>query len=304
MSRILLCGIGGAIFTAAGLFAAENTATNVTFATTPVYVPDLSHANEPLPDGVFAWASLAQQTNVPDGTEQVRFVFSFTNIAKAADVTLVTNIADISKVTAITNAISPVPVSIVNVHPSCSCTVAELPPLPWTIQPGASGEFGATVDIQGRTGSQIKTVTVSTDKGTKDLFMEIIIDPPVIPVLSDAERARGIAVAKADRQAVFKTDCATCHAKNADGKYGKALYDAVCAICHDAEKRDALVPDLHNVKTATNEDFWRTWIAHGKAGSLMPAFLTSEGGPLNDVQIGTLAAYLNVTYPPKAPPPQ
>ncbi len=64
------------------------------------------------------------------------------------------------------------------------------------------------------------------------------------------------------------------------------------------------MPDLHNVKTATNEDFWRTWTAHGKAGSLMPAFSTSEGGPLNDMQIATLASYLNTTYPSKAPPPQ
>ena len=30
----------------------------------------------------------------------------------------------------------------------------------------------------------------------------------------------------------------------------------------------------------------------GKAGSLMPAFATSQGGPLNDLQIASLAAYL------------
>ncbi len=225
------------IFAATGLFAAENNSTNVTVVTPPVYVPDTSHANEPLPDGVLAWASLTQQTNVPDGTEQAHFVFSFTNIAIAADVTLVTNNADMAKVTAITNAVTPVPVTILGVRPSCSCTVAELPPLPWTIQPGDGGEFGASVDVRGRSGTQIKTVTVSTDKGSKDLQMVITILPPVVPVLTDADRARDLEIAKADRQAVFKTDCATCHAKNIEGKYGKALYDAVCAICHDADQR-------------------------------------------------------------------
>jgi len=62
------------------------------------------------------------------------------------------------------------------------------------------------------------------------------------------------------------------------------------------------VPDLHAIKTPTNEDFWRTWITHGKPGSLMPAFSTMDGGPLNDMQIASLAAYLNATIPSHAPP--
>jgi mono/diheme cytochrome c family protein len=144
---------------------------------------------------------------------------------------------------------------------------------------------------------QIKSVTVTTDKGKKDLFLRINILAPVIPTLTDAERARGVEMAKADRQAVFKADCAACHTKPAEGKYGKALYDAVCAICHDAEHRATVVPDLHNLKTPTNDEFWRTWTAHGKPGSLMPAFSTAEGGPLNDTQIATLAAYLNMVIP-------
>jgi len=37
------------------------------------------------------------------------------------------------------------------------------------------------------------------------------------------------------------------------------------------------VPDLHNIKTPTNMDFRQTWIALGKAGSLMPAFSTADG---------------------------
>ena len=181
--------------------------------------------------------------------------------------------------------------------------MAELPPLPWTIQPGDRGEFGATVDIQGRTGTLIKSVTVSTDKGYKDLLIEITIDPPVVPVLNETDRARDLKIAQADRQAVFKGDCAACHSKNTEGKYGKALYDAVCGICHDAADRASVVPDLKNVKTATNVDFWRVWIANSKAGSLMPAFSTAAGGPLSDMQIATLASYLDITYPSKVPPP-
>jgi len=33
----------------------------------------------------------------------------------------------------------------------------------------------------------------------------------------------------------------------------------------------------------------------------MPAFATSQGGPLNDMQIASLAAYLAAVNPPHAP---
>jgi mono/diheme cytochrome c family protein len=63
-----------------------------------------------------------------------------------------------------------------------------------------------------------------------------------------------------------------------------------------------MVPDLHNLKTPTNDQFWQTWIAHGKPGSLMPAFAIADGGPLSDMQIASLAAYLNSAIPSHAPP--
>jgi hypothetical protein len=34
----------------------------------------------------------------------------------------------------------------------------------------------------------------------------------------------------------------------------------------------------------------------------MPAFATSQGGPLNDLQVASLAAYLNAVCPSKVPP--
>jgi len=202
--------------------------------------------------------------------------------------------------------ISPNNVAIVNVHPSCGCTTAQLPPLPWILAPGTNGQIKITVNLAGKTGTLFKTVKVTTDKGNKTLTLRINILPAAIPnTMTDADRARGLAAAKVDRQAVFRNDCATCHAKPAEGKYGKALYDAVCGVCHEAEHRATMVPDLHALKTPTNEDFWRIWVAHGKPGSLMPAFSTAEGGPLNDMQIASLAAYLNMAIPSKvAPPPQ
>jgi hypothetical protein len=61
---------------------------------------------------------------------------------------------------------------------------------------------------------------------------------------------------------------------------------------------------LHHLKVPTNEEFWRTWITYGKPGSLMPAFATSQGGPLTDMQIASLAAFLNATIPSHVAPLQ
>jgi cytochrome c553 len=160
-----------------------------------------------------------------------------------------------------------------------------------------------TVNLAGKSGTLFKTVNVSTGIGSKMLLVKITIRPPVIPTLTDADRARGVAMAKVDRQAVFRGDCATCHEKPGEGKYSKALYDAVCAVCHEGEHRATMVPDLHALKTPTNLEFWQIWIAHGKPGSLMPAFATTDGGPLSDMQIASLATYLSLVNPSSVPPP-
>jgi mono/diheme cytochrome c family protein len=178
-----------------------------------------------------------------------------------------------------------------------------LPPLPWTLAPGTNGQMEATVNLAGKSGTLFKTLTVNTDKGSKMLMLKITIEPFVMRQMSEAERARNMKIAAADRQMVFKGECATCHVQRGEGKYGVALYLADCAICHEGEHRATMVPDLHILKTPTNFEFWRIWITHGKPGSLMPAFSTVDGGPLSDMQIASLASYLTETIPSKPVPP-
>jgi cytochrome c553 len=326
LRRAFVCGIAGIVFAGGRLFAADSNPTNTVATTAAVYVPDTSHQNDPLPDGVLAWDELTKETTVAADAGNASFVFSFTNIATVHETALVTNVTTITNITAVTNSFffwfkknsfvtnfstatsittnnvtKPVPVTILDVQPSCGCTTAQLPPLPWIIPAGTNGQFGLTVNLAGRTGMQIKTVNVKTDKGFKQLILKITILPPVVPTQSDADRARALEMAKADRQTVFRGDCATCHVKPGEGKYSKTLYDAVCAICHESKTRASMVTDLHNIKTPTNVDFWQTWIAHGRAGSLMPAFSTADGGLLSDTQIASLAQYLAATFPSQLP---
>ncbi len=296
----MLSAIAAALFFSAGIFSAVAQPSNE-IATAPLYVPDTTHQNDPLPDGVIAWDATLKAVDAVEGGDFARFTFSFTNIATVTDLTLITNVtATATNIVSLTNSITPVPITILNVHPGCGCTTAELPPTPWTISPGGTGEMKFSVDLHGKAGTLFKTVTVTTDKGKRDLMLRINLTPAPVIQMSEEQKAAGIAAAKVDRQAVFKGDCASCHLKNVEGRHGAELYKNACAICHDAEHRATMVPDLAKLKVPTGEEFWRTWITYGKPGSLMPAFASSQGGPLNDLQIASLAQYLNAVHPSAA----
>ncbi len=245
-----------------------------TVASHPVFVPDTSHSMQPLPDGLFNWNSTLESTSVISGADYARFRFDFTNVSGKN-------------------------ITIISVHPSCGCTTAELPPVPWTLASGHSGSIKLNVNLSGKYGTVFKSAKVTTDMGNKDLMMRITINPAPPIQLSPAQIQMGIKMAKADRQAVFRNDCATCHAPNVSGRYGQDLFNTVCAICHQAVHRATMVPDLSQIKTPTGPAFWTTWITYGKPGSLMPAFSNAQGGPLSDLQIASLAAYLNAIYPSK-----
>jgi mono/diheme cytochrome c family protein len=214
------------------------------------------------------WDSETKATNIIAGENEAHFIFNFTNIS-SSDVT------------------------ILNVQPSCGCTTAQLPPLPWVIAPGTNGQIGIKVNIAAASGTLSKTITVSTEKDSKALSVIIVIIPPPAAALPVTNRLQDQMIAQADRQTVFKGDCARCHAASIENKYGKQLYDSVCGVCHDAQHRAAMVPDLHSLTVPTDDQFWRTWISYGRRGSLMPAFAKTENGPLTDIQITTLATYLN-----------
>jgi len=218
------------------------------------------------------WDSETKATNIITGATEAHFTFSFTNVSS-------TNI------------------TILSVRPSCGCTTAQLPPLPWVIAPGTNGQIGIKVNIFAKSGTLYKTITVGTDKDSEILSVKITIDPSLTNNMSGIDRAKNVAAAQANRQAIFSGDCASCHIKNGEGKYGGELYDSVCGVCHESAHRATMVPNLHTLTVPTDEEFWRTWISYGRPGSLMPAFAKTENGPLTDMQITSLAAYLNASIP-------
>jgi cytochrome c5 len=189
-------------------------------------------------------------------------------------------------------------VVINNVRTSCGCTVANMPSKPWHLPAGTNGEFGVVVDLRGKSGTLVKTVFVDSSIGTntamttKSLTVRVML-PNVAPTANGMDnRQRNMMMALADRQAVFRNDCASCHAMPAMGKTGKGLYDAACGICHDAPNRATMVADLRTLPPHPDREYWLKWITLGRPGSLMPSFAQAEGGPLNDDQIDSLVDFL------------
>jgi mono/diheme cytochrome c family protein len=225
------------------------------------------------------WDAMSKDYTSKAGERYAKFTFHFTN---TSDVTVLVHSA----------------------QSSCFCTVAKLPATPWQIPAGSNGPIDVTMDLAGKSGRVMKGIFVDTTGGRYNLTVTTAITPPdpsqvQAPTMNDSERLKNMQTALADRQALFKkAECASCHAEPAKGKTdGAQLYAGVCAGCHDSPHRASAVPDLRALNHATDLEHWKHWITYGRAGSMMPAFAQSEGGPLDTTQITVLATYLARSIP-------
>jgi len=103
------------------------------------------------------------------------------------------------------------PVHFKSVHASCGCTTAQTQNE--QVGPGQKGEITATFDIGGRTGTQVKTVTVQTDdpeRSTIVLTLKAVITPllevqPALVYWQNGEEPKPkIITAKANKDAAIK----------------------------------------------------------------------------------------------------
>lgn len=184
------------------------------------------------------------------------------------------------------------PVKIYGIRPTCGCTTVEAPRMPWTLAPGERGTVRATVDFLGKEGEVARDLVVSAVEGTQSLSMVI-----QVPAMSPEMRTRNQAIAAANRQKVFEGQCASCHFTPAQNRFGDDLFEAACAVCHQAKHRAAMVPDLAIAKEKRDAAWWKRWIEDGREGSLMPGFAQKHGGPLSEPQIDSLVEYLLEAFP-------
>lgn len=218
-------------------------------------------AKSPAQTGPLVWDALEKSQDAKPSDSVAEFSFTVTNRSDQA-------------------------VTITELRPSCGCTVAEMPSNPWVLAPGAKSTFTALVDFAGKHGKFSKTIAVHSTAGVQTLGLTVNIAEP-----DEATRLRNQQLAAANRQAVFRGDCASCHVAPIGDKTGAELFRAACAICHLAEPRAELVADLMTPKAPRDAAYWRKWITDGREGSLMPGFAPQHGGPLTEAQIESLVEY-------------
>jgi len=224
---------------------------------------------ELVPASVLAWDASYRQVRLETPAPEVWFEFWLTNVCA-------------------TNVL------ILGVETSCGCAVAQLPSLPWVVAPGESGPIRVNLDLRGRNSPVIKGLEIRTSAGLKALVVRAdwpATNAPGATAATLSDRLCDLEAARRDRQALFRGHCAECHARPGDGKTGRELYAAVCAICHEAAARSPLVPDLKTRPTPATRAAWTRLLNQGLEGTLMPAFARRAGGPLTEAQIQSLVAY-------------
>jgi len=241
-------------------------------ATLPTGRPMLPPTGPPIPKDLLAWDAATKDLTVKSGTATASFAFQVTNVSKE-------------------------PIVFTSIRTSCACTVANLPRSPWTLEPGGKGTIDVTMNLAGKRGVVAKRVLVISDHGFETLNVRTDIQEAPAGAIGEGERLRNLQIATANRQAVLKGDCASCHSTPAIGKTGAELYNAACTICHEGERRASSVPDLKHLNKTTNAEYWRTWITSSAEGKLMPAFGVDHGGVLTAAQIDSLVKYLVETIP-------
>src|SRR5262245_1860179 len=111
-------------------------------------------ADSNLPVNPLTWDALEKTLEVKPGDGAADFEFHVTNTSDKS-------------------------VEILDIRPSCGCTVAEMPSTPWVLAPGAKGSFRGTIDFSGKHGRVAKTLSVSSSAGTQ--LLGIVVNLPQAP---------------------------------------------------------------------------------------------------------------------------
>jgi mono/diheme cytochrome c family protein len=165
------------------------------------------------------------------------------------------------------------PLKILGTRPSCGCTATTLSDEP--VPPGGTGHLRVTFDPVGMEGSIRKTLAVLSDDPERPrLLLTILAEVEAVAV----EREAGTHPRIAGRS-MLVGECASCHAAPAADRSGRALYDAVCAMCHGDDGTGTLAPSIREpsyLRSRSDQELHDA-LAYGTANPKMPGFSSLMG---------------------------
>lgn len=171
--------------------------------------------------------------------------------------------------------------TIESLKPSCGCTVANFST--GEIFPGEMKEVHFTIDTTGKVGDIKKNIVILSDdvqqpKRIVDIFIHVQL----------------VEHQEMDKSAIFKGDCAACHAEPAQYRVDEELFEMVCYMCHGHYGLGGGATRINEFSYLTKRDdsYLRKVISEGITERGMPAFSNKLGGPLDDEQIESLVSLM------------
>jgi mono/diheme cytochrome c family protein len=180
--------------------------------------------------------------------------------------------------------------TIINTHASCGCTAAVMDNM--KIAPNGISRLKVKYDAHNKgEGPITKTITVSSNSRTE---ADKVLRIKGVVVKSKTVHKKDDKAAMMHLEGIFQGDCAKCHVDKGRGELGARLYDADCAICHGSKADGKPGPELASDEMMGHtRKSWEKIIRNGLPKTHMPAFHTSNKGPLNDEEIASLVDYLD-----------
>ncbi len=167
-------------------------------------------------------------------------------------------------------------VELVDIQVSCGCTAAT--PDSYIIPAGGFTQLKVSVDTTAKQEGIKKSVFVTDSLGHQ---ASAIL---TFNVVENPHPKQG------DIQGIFDGLCASCHFEPlVDIAEPAKLYAVGCAMCHGDAGQGAYAPQLLGF---SSQEALVTLIGEGVGKPQMPGFAQSQGGPLSDKQIESLAHWI------------
>jgi len=163
---------------------------------------------------------------------------------------------------------------VVRLESSCGCTSVE--PDTRVLAAGGFTVLHIDIDSFGKRGDVKKSIVLTDEQGNQStawLHLHVKKNPHAMN----------------GKRSLFDGSCGRCHFDPAKGKEtGRAIYAAVCVMCHGQNAKGGYAPSLHHHDLSVLQHL----ITHGTGTHHMPAFSQKQGGPLNTMQINALSRWI------------